>query len=157
MLSTADMATTFPALNKFFFLKFDALCLANHYQEGLFSSKKTVTRQNFSSDRLDNQMQLKHNDSKEFRATRVQQRNEELAATRRITKYRSAITTRAQCVQAGQQYINYANTELLPENFIHPDCPTSLSTQRMTNKQATLTLSFVLPRSLTFTLTPTLT
>ena len=28
----ADMCTKFPALNKFLFLKFDGLCLANHYQ-----------------------------------------------------------------------------------------------------------------------------
>lgn len=135
LLSTEDMAATFPALNKFFFLKFDALCLANHYQEGLFSSRKSARRQNFSSDRLDNQLQLKHNDLKDFRAARVDARNEELAATGRITKYRSACTTRAQCVEAGVQYIQFANTELVPANFKHPDCPTSRSTQRIKSKQ----------------------
>ena len=133
--SVADMATTFPSLHKFFFLKYDGLCLANHYQEGLFSSKNTTMRQNFSSDRLDNQMHLKHNDLYAFRGDRVTAANAELASKGRITKYRSAITTRAQCVQAGMQYLNYANTELVPANFTHPDCPTSRSTQRVRNKQ----------------------
>ena len=132
------MATNFPSLDKFFFLTFDGLCLANHYQEGLFSSKNSSSRQNFSSDRLDNQMQLKHNDLKDFRAARVKARNAELTSKGRTTKYRSAITTRTQCVQAGQQYIEYANTELVPQNFTHPDCPTSRSTQRIKSKQVSV-------------------
>ena len=31
------MCTKFPALNKFFFLTFDGLCLANHYQARVMS------------------------------------------------------------------------------------------------------------------------
>ena len=148
----ADMSTTFPALDKFLFVKFDGLCLANHYQarvvihnpdplsitlsltltftlshtqEGLFSSKKTIQRQNHSAERVDNQMQFKHNDLQQFRAARIAEANAEAASKGLTTKYKSPISTRAQCVTAGRQYKCFADTKLIPTNFVHPDCPTN--------------------------------
>ena len=35
-----DLAERFPAFDLFFFLKFDALCTANHFIEGSFSNKR---------------------------------------------------------------------------------------------------------------------
>ena len=91
----------------------------------MFSSKKTVELQNHSAARIDEQMQLKHNDLQEFRAARIAEANAEAAAHGRTTKYKSAIATRAQCVTAGRQYKCFADTELIPANFEHPDCPTN--------------------------------
>ena len=137
MFLLSDMRVEFPALDKFLFLKFDGLCLANHYQEGLFSSKNTTMRQNYSNDRLDNQMQLKHNDLQSFRSTRVAKVNEELQANGRTSTYRSAITTRQQCVQAGRQYLEHARTSLVSENFEHEDCPKNKQSQKVRDKQVT--------------------
>ena len=96
-----------------------------------------MERLNHSAARLDNQMQLKHNDLHEFRVARIAEANAEAAAKGRTTKYRSSIATRAQCAQAGHQYKCFADTELVPANFVHPDCPTSRSTQRIRSKQVT--------------------
>ena len=94
-------------------------------QEGLFSSKQTIHRQNYSAARLDNQIQLKHNDLQQFRAARIAEANAEAAAKGLTTKYKSPISTRAQCVAAGRQYKCFADIELIPANFVHPDCPTN--------------------------------
>ena len=37
--TAANMSEQFPAIDKFLFLKFDGLCLANHYQESVFVRK----------------------------------------------------------------------------------------------------------------------
>ena len=84
-----------------------------------------MVRQNHSDARLDNQMQLKHNDLYSFRAARIAEANAEAAAKGRMAKYRSPIATRAQCVTAGSQYKSFSDTELIPANFDHPDCPTN--------------------------------
>ena len=107
-----DMCSTFPYLNKFFFLKYDALPLANHYQEGLFSSRGTARRQNHSAERLDNQMQMKHNDlyTYTFRQDRIsncqppaycQRTHHEL---QEFTHHKSSMCSRRQTVQTVRRH-----------------------------------------------------
>ena len=58
-----DLAERFPAFDLFFFLKFDALCTANHFIEGSFSNKGSLLRDNISDERLDRKARYRQNES----------------------------------------------------------------------------------------------
>ena len=58
-----DLAERFPALDLFFFIKFDALCTANHFIEGSFSNKGSLLRDNISDERLDRKARYRQNES----------------------------------------------------------------------------------------------
>ena len=56
-----DLATAYPHYDYFLFLKYAALCTANHYIEGSFSNQSTSYRINMSDERLDRNVRCKQN------------------------------------------------------------------------------------------------
>lgn len=56
-----DLATKYPNLDLLFFLKYAALCTANHYIEGTFSNQQSAFRINMSDTRLDRKMRYQQN------------------------------------------------------------------------------------------------
>ena len=56
-----DLVTAFPHYDYFLFIKYAALCTANHYIEGSFSNQGTSYRINMSDERLDRDVRCKQN------------------------------------------------------------------------------------------------
>ena len=56
-----DLAAKYPHFDMFLFLKYAALCTANHYIEGTFSNHSTTLRTNMSDGRLDRKMRYDQN------------------------------------------------------------------------------------------------
>ena len=59
-LKQEDLVTKYPQYDMFLFLKYAALCTANHYIEGTFSNQSTSFRINMSDARLDRSLRITH-------------------------------------------------------------------------------------------------
>ena len=92
-----ELVAKYPHYDLFLFLKYAALCTANHYIEGTFSNHSTALRKNMSDGRLDRKMRYQQNIVYKMKKEVVAQ-----AAARMINKgckaeHVTAIGTRLDC------------------------------------------------------------
>ena len=92
-----DLASKYPHYDLFLFLKYAALCTANHYIEGTFSNHATALRTNMSDGRLDRKMRYQQNV-----VYNIKKEVQSQATTRMIEKgckgtHVTAVGTRADC------------------------------------------------------------
>ena len=92
-----DLVSKYPHYDLFLFLKYAALCTANHYIEGTFSNHATALRTNMSDARLDRKMRYQQNV-----VYKIKKEVEAQATARMIEKgckgeHVTAVGTRADC------------------------------------------------------------
>ena len=83
-----DLAAVYPHYDYFLFIKYAALCTANHYIEGSFSNEKTSYRINMSDERLDRDVRCKQNILHQIKKEVVRQAQQRMARKGCKTKTR---------------------------------------------------------------------
>ena len=126
-MTQQDLVTTYPNLDKFFFLVYDALCTANHYIEGTFSNVNSLLRINMSDGRLDRHADYKQNVLHKLRKEVVAAAKKRMASKGCKGTTRLAASTRPDVQHLMLRIKDVLQLEYRPENFQDLMCPTNRS------------------------------
>lgn len=122
-----DLPSEFPALDLFFFLKFDALCTANHFIEGSFSNKGQLLRDNISDERVDRKARYRQNESHPIKKSVMEKASVRMQRKGCKGKAESAIATRADVQEFIRGHKRKLDSGYKSEDFGDKDCPTNRS------------------------------
>ena len=113
-LKQEDLVTKYPQYDMFLFLKYAALCTANHYIEGTFLNQSTSFRINMSDARLDRKMRYQQNIVHTIKKKVLLQAAARMTKKGCTAKHLTAVGTKEDCI-----HFCRIKKQILESEYVH--------------------------------------